>query len=439
MTASNGRWFSIGWIAGIRWWLPVWGLLLAGCAGEAPQAPLSTAEIARRHMPIRTYANSSTIRLNWPRMRRAASYTLYWSYDPDVASERDNRIAGIKGTGYFHKNLEKGRTYYYFVEALNSKNEVIHNYRPIGDIPFTYPVRRHGNFLSVVPRVHDTFASLASQHLKDRRKGWVIREFNAVSAVTPFKPLLIPLKPVMPGGIGHKGYRMVSILTYHHLSHTRANKTTVRLSDFIQQMAYLKLNRYRVITLDQLSDFLNLKGSVPEKAVVITFDDGWRSTLDLALPVLRKYGYPATLFLYTDLVGSTKKALTWKQVRQLDKTRVIDVQCHSKSHRNLKPRKDEDLKKYLSMLKEELIVSRRTLRRKIGKICRYLAYPYGASNHLVAAMAQKAGYRAAFSVSRGSIPFFVDNFRIGRSMIFGDYSLEQFRKNLISYSDRVLK
>ena len=128
-----------------------------------------------------------------------------------------------------------------------------------------------------------------------------------------------------------------------------------------------------------------------------------------------------------------------KQVRELDNSGVIDVQCHTKSHRNLHMKPDENLKEYLAVLETELIKSRKTLKRKTGKECRYLAYPYGATNHLVAAMARKAGYRAAFTVRRGSNPFFSDNYRIRRSMIFGSYTLKEFKQNLFTFSNRAMR
>ena len=420
-------------------------LLLTGCGGGGgPDSPKVAGKnpkqrIFQHPLPLKTYASSRRILLRWPRVRGAASYTLYWSRSPEVAQGRNKRIVGIKRTRYTHRKLRNGRPYYYFLAALNRKGEVIHHYKPIGDIPHPYPVRRHGDYITVVPRVHDTFNGLAARYLKDRYKGWVIKEFNAVSSVTPFKALVIPLKPFMPGGVTHKGYRTVPVLAYHHLSRIRFNKMTVQVTDFYLQMAYLKANRYEVITLSQLVDFLEQKAPVPKKAVVITFDDGWRSTYELALPILKKFGYPATLFLYTDLVGSTRQALTWRQVRAVEKSGVIDVQCHSKSHRNLKVRRREKPRAYMKRLKLELLASKRLLQQKIGKRCRYLAYPYGETNHLVAAVAQKNGYRAGFTVDRGANPFFVTNFRILRSMVYGNFTLEKFAANLSTFSDRVMK
>lgn len=412
-------------------------LILAGCG--VALTPPTTAQMPITPGRLATFAEKDAIFIRWEAVPGAASYTLFWSNSPAIARTRENSIQGIEGTVYHHTGLETGQTYYYFLTALDRNGKEILSYPHGGDIPYDYPVRRYGDYMAVVPRIYDTFNSLAALHMDNPYKGWVIREFNGVSKVTPFQALMIPLKPIAPGGLTPKGYRVVPILTYHSLSLTRSNNMTVRVTDFERQMAFLKRNRYQVITLDQAADFLEHKGGIPEKSVVITFDDGWLTTYKFALPILKKYGFPATLFVYTDLVGSNRLALTWKQVRELEKGGVIDVQCHSKTHRNLQMKPNENLKSYLAALESELIKSRETLKRKIGKECQYLAYPYGATNHLVAAMAQKAGYRAAFTVRRGSNPFFSDNYRIRRSMIFGSLTLKEFKQNLFSFSNRAMR
>jgi len=71
-------------------------------------------------------------------------------------------------------------------------------------------------------------------------------------------------------------------------------------SVFDQQMRYLKDNHYRVISLNELLDFLNYRHAIPKRSVLITIDDGYRSAYDIAYPILKKYGFKATLFIYTD-------------------------------------------------------------------------------------------------------------------------------------------
>jgi peptidoglycan/xylan/chitin deacetylase (PgdA/CDA1 family) len=412
--------------------------VLSACGGAAPVLP-TVPHRGLVEPELATWPDDGRITLSWRPVPNAATYTLYWSYDPDVAANRDHAIKGLKGRRFEHTELRNGKTYYYYLVAVDRAGKEFSGYPPVGDIPFKYTMRRYRGFLAVVPRPHDTFESLAGQYLKDPERGWEIREFNDQSSVTPLKAMLVPLQSYEPGGLTQKGYRTVPILVYHQLTATRATKMAVLQTDFELQMAYLKRYRYEVIPLEQLADFLDFKAQVPERAVVITFDDGWRSTYTIALPILRKYGYPATLFVTNDLIESDPKALSWKQVKALENSGVFDVQCHTQTHSNLADPAGRDLKAYLAFLREELIVSRAELRKRIGKSCSFLAYPYGAQNHLVVAMAQKAGYRAGFTVERGANPFFVSDYRVLRSQVYGDTDLQQFAEGLESYSDRVIK
>ncbi|HKI98959.1 MAG TPA: polysaccharide deacetylase family protein [bacterium] len=411
---------------------------LLACAPAAPVVP--TVERPGGPPPqLKTWPVDHEIHLQWQRVRGAKSYTLYWSHDPDVAANRDHAIPGLKRTQYVHKGLTNGETYYYFLVAVDHAGKEFRAFPPIGDVPYRYAVRRYRNFMAVVPRPHDTFDTLAEQYLRDKDKGWLIREFNGERTPTPFQAVLIPLKPFEPGGLTDKGYRTVPILVYHQLTRTKPGRMAVLQTDFELQMAYLKHYRWQVITLQQFADFLDFKGQVPERAVVITFDDGWASTYHIALPILEKYGYKATLFVTNSLIGSDRKALSWQQVKALEDGGVFDVQCHTETHPNLADPAGRDLKDYLSFLSDELIASKAELKKRTGKSCQYLAYPYGAENHLVVAMAQKAGYRAAFTVDRGANPFFVSDYRVLRSMVYGTFDIQQFAENLESFSDRVLK
>jgi peptidoglycan/xylan/chitin deacetylase (PgdA/CDA1 family) len=204
---------------------------------------------------------------------------------------------------------------------------------------------------------------------------------------------------------------------------------TVSEAAFEAQMKYLMENGYRVISLDQLMDFIDFKEQIPEKSVVITIDNGLSSFSDIAFPILKKFGFPATLFVYTDFIGSSN-ALSWEQINDLSKI-GFDIECKTKTHRNLtKRKKKESFKEYFKSLEKEITHPKMLIKQKLNKECSYLAYPYGATNNLVIAILIKQGYRGAFTVKRGSNPCFVDRYRIHRSVIYGDYDIERFKKNL---------
>lgn len=294
-------------------------------------------------------------------------------------------------------------------------------------------------FIPVIVQFGDTLNSLAAEHLGDGKKGWIIAEFNAVTEIRPGQELIIPLEPFAKARLSRKGYQTVPVLTYHNFSETKQELMMVRGRDFEAQMQFLKDNGYTPITLDDLFAFLEYRKEIPEKAVVLTIDDGWRGVYDIAYPILQKFGYPAALFVYTDLINNSGKTLSWDMVAELDKA-GIDVQCHTRSHRNLNRIADnQSFPQYAAKIEREITDCTETVESRLHKQVRYLAYPYGETNNLVIAFLQKNGYQGAFTVKRGSNPFFVDRYAVHRSMIYGDISLEDFRKNLETYSNEALR
>jgi hypothetical protein len=190
------------------------------------------------------------------------------------------------------------------------------------------------DFVAVIARPGDTWSSLAARYLNDPQLDWLISDFNDRETIAPGQEVIIPRKPFGLGGVSLQGYQTVPVLSYHQFSATESNKMTVTKSAFQEQMKFLKDNGYRVITLDQLFDFLDFKAPLPRKSVVITIDDGWRSAYDIAYPILKAQGFPATLFVYTDLILGGEKTLSWDLVKELAEN-GIDIQCHTKSHFDL--------------------------------------------------------------------------------------------------------
>lgn len=299
--------------------------------------------------------------------------------------------------------------------------------------------RTFPKFVAVIAQEGDTLSSLSAKYLNDPSKEWLIAEYNDISTLKPGQELIIPLKSYERGGLTEKGYQTVPVLSYHNFSLTESNKMTVTKEAFEEQMKLLKDNGYRVITLDQLFDFLEFKGQIPKKSVVITIDDGWRSAYDIAFPILKKYGYSVTLFVYTDLIVGSEKTLSWELIQEMAHNGV-DIQCHSKTHHNLAVMdQKKSFKEYFESLEKEISGCAALIKKKLNRDVKYLAYPFGDTNHLVIELLKKNGYRAAFTVKRGGNPFFIHNYRVNRSMVYGEFDLSKFEKNLSVFSEEVLK
>ncbi len=303
---------------------------------------------------------------------------------------------------------------------------------------FLVTSKQYPDFLVVRAKYSDDFSTLAKRYLNDPSKGWVIAEFNDLERLQPNQDLLIPIEPFRPGGLSRSGYQTVPILTYHNFSKTTSNKMTVRQNDFEQQMRYLKENGYHVISMKEFFDFLEFKQQIPEKSVLITIDDGWMHFYTIAYPILKKYDYPATLFVYTDLIDGRGNHLSWQAIEEMADNR-IDMQCHTLSHRYLNKRKPgENYLEYALEIERELKESAALIESKTGVKVDLLAYPYGESNHLVAAYAFKLGFRGGFSVNPQPNAFFVPRFRINRTMIFGDYDIDRFQSTLRTFAKESL-
>jgi len=294
------------------------------------------------------------------------------------------------------------------------------------------------DFIILKTEADDSLSSLAARYLGTHEKDWVIAEFNNIDTIRPGQELIIPLRPFEWGGLKANGYKTVPILTYFRFSKNQTSELTVSETAFRDQMKYLKENGYRVITLGNLLDFLDFKAQIPKKSVLITFDDGWGSLYDIAFPILRDYGFSATLFVYTDFIGG-RKALSWEQINELAKN-GFDIQCKTKTHRDLvKLNEGESFREYFKAVRNEISLSKQIIEQKLNKKCKYMAYPYGETNDLVIALVKREGYRAAFTAKRGSNPFFVDNYMINRSVIHGGFNIKQFKDNLDVFSTIRLK
>ncbi|WP_084190924.1 polysaccharide deacetylase family protein [Methylomarinum vadi] len=288
------------------------------------------------------------------------------------------------------------------------------------------------DFQFVTVKTGDSLQSLARQYTGNADLAWRIEEFNGVQQALAGQEIIIPLKPFRPGGMTANGYQLVPVLSYHNFSRgPSSNKLTVSAKDFREQLHYLKEHNYHVITMDQLIEFLDY-GQVPERSVLISLDDGWISSYEIAYPLLREFGFNASLFIPTDFINSgSNRAVSWAQLKEMVSDSIIDIQCHSKSHRDLSTiNGNESFAEYIRAVNQDVTKSKQIIYEKLGKRVTALAYPFGNTNPLVMALLRLQGYKTAFTVNRQGNPFYLQSLKLNRSMIYGTFSLGQFIKNL---------
>ena len=290
-------------------------------------------------------------------------------------------------------------------------------------------IARNDRFVIYAPGPNDTLAELAQRFLGDAALEWRIADFNGIAAAKTGSVLTIPLKTLNPMGVSSEGFQTVPVLTYHRIG-GRTNRMELTARVFAAQMEYLARNGYRVVHLSELADFLAGKRALPKRAVVLTFDDGYVSTYEHAFPLLKKYGFPATVFLYTNFVGA-KDALTWPQIREMSQSGLIDFQPHSRTHANLIVRlPGESEQRYRERLDEEIRAPRDLIRRNLSRAVSSYAYPYGDANEIVLERLAQAEFRLGLTVNPGGNAFFADPLMLRRTMIFGDRGLDAFKAAL---------
>jgi peptidoglycan/xylan/chitin deacetylase (PgdA/CDA1 family) len=219
----------------------------------------------------------------------------------------------------------------------------------------------------------------------------------------------------------------IPVLMYHRIGETHNNwerKYCVSPARFARQMEMLARKGYQAVGIEVFLSWLEGGTELPDKSFVLTFDDGFLGVYDFAAPVLERLGWPATVFLVSSLTGkrdewcrsenpsgATYPLLDRSHIESLAK-RGFSFHSHSRRHRRLTQLSDEELG-------DELAGSRRELLEVLGTPPDILAYPYGLYDERVIEGAQRAGYRAAFSVQPGFNRRGVDRFRIRRLDIFG--------------------
>jgi peptidoglycan/xylan/chitin deacetylase (PgdA/CDA1 family) len=290
---------------------------------------------------------------------------------------------------------------------------------------------RDAEFAVVVVQPGEDLSRLAERWLGDRSRRAVIAEFNHIEEARVGQTIAIPLKNRNPFGVRPNGVPALTILAYHRFG-PRANTLTVTPAAFEAQMAYLATNGYTVVPIARLPAYLEGREPIPHKAVVITIDDGYRSTHEFAYPVLRKYKFHATVFLYTDFVGAPD-ALTWAQMREMTASGLIDLQPHSKTHSNLTVRQNgEQEGRYRERVRREVDTPVDVIRSQLGLTSIAYAFPYGDVNDTVVGELRSKGVKLGVTVTPGGNAFFAPPYMLRRTMIFGGDDLEAFRAKLVT-------
>jgi peptidoglycan/xylan/chitin deacetylase (PgdA/CDA1 family) len=232
------------------------------------------------------------------------------------------------------------------------------------------------------------------------------------------------------------------VLMYHKIGDcppgSRLRKLWVTAAAFRRQLRYLKDHDYSPITFSDWRDAEEGGKELPERPVLITFDDGYANNYESAFPLLKEFGMKGNVFLVYETIEKHNawhdpasepwlRMLTWAQVLEMQASGLVEFGSHTMKHRNLAAIPIEDAR-------WELEESKRRLEDKLGREMLGFAYPYGAGAYRpeVRQEARRAGYRYDFGVKQGisPLPWTPEAGPLKRLLIRGDDNGLDFHLNM---------
>jgi peptidoglycan/xylan/chitin deacetylase (PgdA/CDA1 family) len=227
------------------------------------------------------------------------------------------------------------------------------------------------------------------------------------------------------GAVDGREERALRVLMYHKVNDLWPNPTTVPTAVFAEQMELLPELGYVVVSLEQVRDHYVDGAALPEGAVLITFDDGYRDNLENALPVLQRHGYPAVLFVpvgFLDggrrplpheeslhLLGVVNDTLDWGELAELE-AGGVRIESHGIAHRPVSELEPAEALR-------EIALSKLRLEERLGRAVEAFAFVKGSQADFRpehASLVQQAGYELAFTSVSGANGPATDRFRLRR-------------------------
>jgi peptidoglycan/xylan/chitin deacetylase (PgdA/CDA1 family) len=187
-------------------------------------------------------------------------------------------------------------------------------------------------------------------------------------------------------------------LMYHHIQEEETAKKngqtnlTVTPEFFRKHLQYLKDNNYSVITMADLKNFFDNGVALPQKSAIITIDNGYKDNHDIAYPILKEFGFRATIFTATGLLENAGY-MSWNDLNEMKD--LVYFANHTWSHHNSLGTKEK--------LTEEITLADKQLAEHGLNNLKIFAYPYGTSGKTTEEVLKTNGYEIAFTTTHGNI------------------------------------
>ncbi len=226
------------------------------------------------------------------------------------------------------------------------------------------------------------------------------------------------------------------ILMYHMISEPKTAaeiKYACRPKQFEQHLQMLLNEGFKPVSIGAIEDYYINHTPLPDKAFLITLDDGFEDNYCNAFPILRRYQIPAIIYLATGLVGKTnqwmsaptfskRKMLSWAQIKEM-LSQGIDFGSHTLNHPALTELDDESVCK-------ELVQSKKIIEEQLGVACSHFAYPFGLLNERTRELVQQASFKTACTTRSGFNNAARDPLMLHRIEVYGDDSAWKLKQKI---------
>lgn len=214
----------------------------------------------------------------------------------------------------------------------------------------------------------------------------------------------------------------IPVLMYHSIAYEKNNELRVPKEKFREEMQVIKDNGFTPITLDDLYSHFTKETALPQKPLIISFDDGYKDNYENALPILKEFGFKACAFVITCQIDDSTDFMTSAMLKEME-ANGVDIECHTVTHPHLST---------LSYDKQlvELRDSKTKLEKLLNKKINYIAYPYGSYNSDTVKLTESLGYKMAFTTNEGPANKAQGMFTLDRVYVSNANSVDYFKKQI---------
>ena len=217
----------------------------------------------------------------------------------------------------------------------------------------------------------------------------------------------------------------IPVLMYHSIDYEKGNELRVPKETFEKHMEWLHKKGFNTLTMKEYYNAISTGKQVPKKAILITFDDGYKDNYTNGLPVMKRYKMKGTIFVITSTIDKSRAYINSEEIKEFHQNN-FDIESHTVNHRELNHMSYEE---QLSELK----ASKETLDKLLSKETTAICYPVGRYNEDTLKACKEAGYKLAFTTVPGFSNVDQGVYKLKRIRINASTTVEQMELMLGSY------